>query len=230
MDRRAVPNHHQLAGDLVHEVLEETHYVFSLEGALLLQHVELALKSYATHHREVIAGEILMEDGCLSQERRCEPPWAEDRSPTDRRRRWFCLPSVPLFQRRPFLIFPVFDSLLISLVGSTFGLLQTQPQLLEQAANVSRMIADPKLPSDHHSHSLTRPYISSKPVRLSSLSQKLRQPRSLNFTQTRRSARRRLVSQGLHALFSGTLHPLANRSFTNPQSVGYVRLFPAPLL
>jgi hypothetical protein len=56
------------------------------------------------------------------------------------------------------------------------------------------MIADPKLPSDHLSHSLTRPYISSKPVRLSSLSQKLRQRRSLIFTQTRRCARRRLVS------------------------------------
>jgi|SRR5215203_6003360 hypothetical protein len=81
----------------------------------------------------------------------------------------------------------------LSVVGSTFGLLQTQPQLLEQAANVSRMIADPKLPSDHYSHSLTRPYICSKPVRLSSLSQKLRQPRSLIFTQTWRCARRRLL-------------------------------------
>src|SRR5215210_2822293 len=66
MDRRAVPNHHQLAGDLVPEVLEETHYVFSLEGPILLQHVELALKSYATHRREVSAGEMLMENGCLS--------------------------------------------------------------------------------------------------------------------------------------------------------------------
>src|SRR5215204_6097538 len=106
----------------------------------------------------------------------------------------------------------------LSVVGSTFGLLQTQPQLLEQAANVSRMIADPKLPSDHYSHSLSRPYISSKPVRLSSLSQKLIQRRSLIFTQTRRCARRRLVSQGFHAPFSGTLHPLAYGSFANPRA------------
>src|SRR5215204_3604647 len=118
----------------------------------------------------------------------------------------------------------------LSVVGSTFGLLQTQPQLLEQAANVSRIVADPKLPSDHYSHSLTGPYISSKPVRLSSLSQKLRQPRSLIFTQTRRCARRRLVSQVFHTLFSGTLHPLAYGPFTNPQSGGYLRLFPASLL
>ena len=106
--------------------------------------------------------------------------------------------------------------MLSTLVGSTFGLLRTQPQLAQQAANVSRMIADPKLPSDHLSHSLTRPYISSKPVRLSSLRQKLTQPRSLIFTQTWRCARRRLVSQAFHALFSGTLHPLAYGSFGDP--------------
>jgi hypothetical protein len=56
------------------------------------------------------------------------------------------LPLVPFFQSRPFLFFPVFDGIFVSLVGSTFGLLQTQPQLLEQAADVRRMIADPKLP------------------------------------------------------------------------------------
>ena len=92
------------------------------------------------------------------------------------------------------------------------------------------MIADPELPSDHLRHPLTRPYISSKAVRLGSLSHKLGQPRSLIFTQTWRRARRRLVSQGLHTLFPGTLHPLAYGSFTNPQSVGYLRLFPALLL
>jgi hypothetical protein len=36
MDGRAVPDNEQLAGDLVHEVLEETHYVFSLESPILL--------------------------------------------------------------------------------------------------------------------------------------------------------------------------------------------------
>jgi hypothetical protein len=40
----------------------------------------------------------------------------------------------------------------------------------------------------------------------------------------------RLVSQGLHALFCGTLHPLAYCSFGDPQSVGYVRLFVALFL
>jgi hypothetical protein len=36
MYRRAVPDNEQLARDLVHEVFEEAHYVFSLEGSILL--------------------------------------------------------------------------------------------------------------------------------------------------------------------------------------------------
>src|SRR5918993_180651 len=66
MDRRALPDNKQLARDLVHQVLQKTHHILSLEGPILLQHVELALKNYATHCREMIAGELLMEDGCLS--------------------------------------------------------------------------------------------------------------------------------------------------------------------
>jgi hypothetical protein len=37
------------------------------------------------------------------------------------------------------------------------------------------------------------------------------------------------VFQGFHSLLYGTLHPLAYGTFTNPQGVGYLRLFPAPL-
>jgi hypothetical protein len=50
----------------MHEVLEKAHYIFSVEGTLLLYHVELALKSYATHRRKVISREVLLEDGRLS--------------------------------------------------------------------------------------------------------------------------------------------------------------------
>jgi hypothetical protein len=42
VDRRSVPYEEQLARNLAHQVLEEAHYIFSLEGALLLYHVELA--------------------------------------------------------------------------------------------------------------------------------------------------------------------------------------------
>jgi hypothetical protein len=91
------------------------------------------------------------------------------------------------------------------------------------------MVADSELFSDHYSHPLTGPYISPKTMRLGSLSQKLRQPRSLIFPKTRRCTRRRLVSQGLHTLFSGTLHPLAYGPFRNSQGLGYLRLFPALL-
>jgi hypothetical protein len=42
MDRRAVPYEEQLAFYLAHEMLQEAHHIVSLEGALLLYHVELA--------------------------------------------------------------------------------------------------------------------------------------------------------------------------------------------
>jgi hypothetical protein len=38
-----------------------------------------------------------------------------------------------------------------------------------------------------------------------------------------------LVSQGFRSLLCGTLHPLAKGTFTNPQGLGYLRLFPASL-
>jgi hypothetical protein len=38
------------------------------------------------------------------------------------------------------------------------------------------------------------------------------------------------VSQGFRPFLSGTLHPLAYGPFTNPEGLGYLRLFPASLL
>jgi hypothetical protein len=41
-------------------VLEEAYRVLSLEGALLLFHVELAFEGDTTHRREVVARELLL--------------------------------------------------------------------------------------------------------------------------------------------------------------------------
>src|SRR5215208_7047503 len=66
MDRRTIPYDEQLSRDLAHEMLQEAHHIFSFEGTLLLQHVELAIERDATHRRKVISREVLLEDGCLS--------------------------------------------------------------------------------------------------------------------------------------------------------------------
>src|SRR5215207_9005719 len=65
MYRRAVPYDEQLTRDLAHEVLEEAHHVLSLEGLLLLDHVELAFERDAAHRRKVISCEVLLENGRL---------------------------------------------------------------------------------------------------------------------------------------------------------------------
>src|SRR5215204_1302433 len=66
MDRRAVPDHEQLAFYLAHQVLEEAHHVFSLKRPLLKGHVELAIEGDGAHRRKVISAEVLLEDGRLS--------------------------------------------------------------------------------------------------------------------------------------------------------------------
>src|SRR5215210_6035942 len=66
MNRRTIPDHQQLAWNLVHEVLQEAYRVLSLEGSLLKGHVELALERDGAHRREVISCELLLENGRLS--------------------------------------------------------------------------------------------------------------------------------------------------------------------
>src|SRR5215217_3630572 len=94
---------------------------------------------------------------------------------------------------------------------------------------MSRVVADPELSSDHRSYPLTGPYLSPKTMRLGSLGQELGQFSALVLAETRCRSGRRLVSQAFHSLLSGTLHPLAVGPFRDPQSFGYLRLFPASL-
>jgi hypothetical protein len=81
--------------------------------------------------------------------------------------------SCHLFERRPFLLFPVVDGLLIALLSPALRFLQALPQSLEQTTHMSRVVADPKLFADHYGYPLTRPYLSSKAVSLGSPFQKL---------------------------------------------------------
>src|SRR5215213_8819381 len=110
------------------------------------------------------------------------------------------------------------------------GLLQAQPQLPNQAADVRRVVEDPELRADHFGYPRTRPYLSPKAVSLSSPLQELGHLGALLLAQAGRRSGRRLVPQAFHTFLSGTLHPLADRPFGYSQGVGYLRLFPAPLL
>ena len=92
------------------------------------------------------------------------------------------------------------------------------------------VVAHPELLSDHLRYPLARPYTPPETVRLGSLCQKLGQFSAFLLAQTGCRSGWRLVSQALHTLLSGTLHPLAESPFSYPQSVGYFRLFLALLL
>jgi hypothetical protein len=122
------------------------------------------------------------------------------------------------------------DGFLLPLIRSALRFLQAVSQGFEQTTHMSRMIADSKLPSDHYGHSLARPRFCPKAVSLGSLCQKLGYPGALIFAQAGCRSGRRLVSQAFHSLLCGALHPLADRPFSYPESLGYLLLFPALLL
>src|SRR4051794_23980404 len=159
-----------------------------------------------------------------------ELPSPASKSPTDHRTQCSALPSAPFFQRRPSLFFAAFYGLFVPLVRPWGGFLQGEPELFEQTTHVSRMVADSKLFSDHLSYPLTCPHLSSKTMRWCSLSQKSRQFGAIFLAQTGWcSGRRRVCLQAFHSLLFGALHPLTYGPFRNPQSIGYLRLFPTPL-
>jgi hypothetical protein len=92
------------------------------------------------------------------------------------------------------------------------------------------VVADPELPADHFGYPSARPYLSPKAVRWGSPLQELGHLGALLFAQARCRSGRRLVPQAFHTFLSGTLHPLAYGPFGYSQGIGYLRLFPAPLL
>jgi hypothetical protein len=95
-----------------------------------------------------------------------------------------------------------------------------------------RVVSDPELPVDQLGYPLTRPHLPPKAIislRIM-MGRKLGQFGAFFLAKTGCRSGRRLVLEAFYPLLRGTLHPLADGSFRNPQSIGYVCLFPAPLL
>src|SRR3954454_14108679 len=92
-----------------------------------------------------------------------------------------------------------------------------------------RVVAHPKLFSDHLGHPLARPHIPSKTVRRCSLDQKFGQPGALFCAQARSRPGSDPTPQALHALFTPSLEPLAYGSLAHTQSVSYLLLIPSLL-
>src|SRR5215204_5934832 len=116
MYRRAVPDHQHLARDLAHEVLEEAYRVLSLEGSLLLDHVELTFEGYPAHRRKVISREIFFEDGRLSH-RGVSAHYHSQQVEARLIGKHYgpAFLQRPFFEGRPSLFFPVLDGLLVPL-------------------------------------------------------------------------------------------------------------------
>ena len=62
MDRRAVPDHQELAGDVAQEVLEEAHDIRALVRVVLHQHEQAPGRGDAADDRQVVAAQGQTED------------------------------------------------------------------------------------------------------------------------------------------------------------------------
>jgi hypothetical protein len=66
MDRRAIPDHQQLAGNMAQQMAQEAHHILAAQGPLLDQEQELAIRGNTTDGREVIFGQGNPQDGRLA--------------------------------------------------------------------------------------------------------------------------------------------------------------------
>jgi hypothetical protein len=62
MDRRAIPDHQELAGDMAQQVLEEAHDIRALVGVVLHEHQQAALGGDPADDRQMVATEGQAED------------------------------------------------------------------------------------------------------------------------------------------------------------------------
>ena len=95
---------------------------------------------------------------------------------------------------------------------------------------MGRMIGDPKLQANRRRNAVAGPQVSPKAVGSGTTAQQVGQTRQLVGGQPPRCPWRGTAPQGLGASLVGTLHPLADRPFTNAQRFGNLALGPAFLL
>ncbi len=65
MDRRTIPEHQELAGDVAQQMLEEAHDIQARVGMVLHQHQQSARWGDAADDRQMIVGQGQAEDGSL---------------------------------------------------------------------------------------------------------------------------------------------------------------------
>ncbi len=65
MDRRAIPDHQQLARDLTQQQAQQAHHLLSIVGMILRLHEEFAIGTDRADGREMIAGQLHPQDGRL---------------------------------------------------------------------------------------------------------------------------------------------------------------------
>lgn len=125
--------------------------------------------------------------------------------------------------------FPVLDRFLIELRGPLRRFLHAVTHLTHQIPTMIGMIAHPKLSFERHCQSPAIPDLSSKSIGWRSFRQHCWDVCLLLCCQAGRRSFRRMRFEGLFPSLSPAFHPLAHRSFCDPQRHRDIFLFPSRL-
>lgn len=139
--------------------------------------------------------------------------------------------STALFKLGPVLILPMLDGRLIALGRPTHGLLPRDSRIPQDPADVSRMVANPKLPQDQLRYPPAVPYLARETKVLGLVSsQKLGQLRPLLVGESGACPAGNPAFQSFNAAFAAPSHTLAYCACGHSQNIGYLLLGEALVL
>ena len=165
MDRRPIPDHGDVPGDLVEQRAQESHHPLSVVCLLLEVEVEVASERDATDDREMVPRERdAQHRGSGRPAPRCGPPAAADSTPTRLPRRWWTAFRRPLFDGGSALLAPLSQRGVVALGCAGEGLLPTPAQVPQQGADMIARIAHPNGLPDDLGNAARRPDVAAKAV------------------------------------------------------------------
>jgi hypothetical protein len=231
MNRRAVPNHQQLAGKVSQQMLEEVDELGAAERVILHTQQQSSAWGDATDDGQVVAGKRETQRRRVAAWRQAADPWWATRQSLIRLpKRPYARHVPPPFLRRPALSPALLDGRFVALTGAAQRLLRRPPGLPEQIPDVIEVVLHAELAANQLGDAASGPHIASKAKGLCPRRQRRRRLSKLLGRQSRRGTWRRAVAQSRRTCRTAAADPLAGGAFGHAQRCRNLALFPAFLL
>jgi hypothetical protein len=231
MNRRTIPDHHQLLPRLYQQVLQKDHAFQTLQRFLPHPCVQLSRRRDSRPNRQMVAAQPLVNNRSL--------PFRSlglDHSRQQIEARFIDTNQRPALPRRlptqfgPHFDPPASDGRFVALDRPSDRNWRCPTQILQQTGNVILVVANPQFPLDNLGHTSTGPDFATEAIGLRSVPEKIRDLAFLGGGQLRRMTRRRMRPKRLSPAVLSSRNPLADSSLGSTQSKGDVVLRPTLLL